>query len=239
MRTSFFSLLLCLPMAAYAQDPHCKHSQTRDLQLDLSGVKTVVFDIGQHALELDAAPKAQAALRGQACASDPKYFAQLQLTQQKIGDRLQVSARREGEWGSLFMRNQYAYFKLASSVPDDITVQLKVGSGDATVSGASILSADVGSGDLAAKRVGGAVEVGSIGSGDFTLDGAAGDVRIGSIGSGDAQVEDIAGSVTIDSLGSGDIEARNVRGGLSLRSKGSGSIQYNGIGGPLSLPREN
>src|SRR3546814_7981172 len=46
--------LLLLPLAANAADQHCEHSQPRNLQLDMAGVKTVVFEIGANDLDVRA-----------------------------------------------------------------------------------------------------------------------------------------------------------------------------------------
>lgn len=235
MRKSICFLLLLLPVAALAQEPQCKHSQPRDLQLDLGGVKTVVFDIGPHELKLDAAPKARAALRGRACASDPEYFAQLKLTQQKIGDKLHVNARREGEWGGFFVRNQYAYLKLAGSVPDDITVQLKVGSGEATVVGAAFLSADVGSGDLQARRIRGLVAA-KVGSGDILLEDI-GALKVIAVGSGDLEAKRVRGAVEVGSISSGDFTLDGAAGDVSIGWIGSGDARIADIAGRVTIDK--
>ena len=49
MRKSVLSLLLLLPSVAFAED-QCQHSQPRNLSLDLSDVKAVVFELAQHDL---------------------------------------------------------------------------------------------------------------------------------------------------------------------------------------------
>ena len=79
-----------------------------------------------------------------------------------------------------------AYMKLSSTLPDHINVQLKVGSGDATVIGAPILSADVGSGDVQARNIRGLVAA-SVGSGDIDLKDI-GALQVISVGSGDLAV---------------------------------------------------
>src|SRR3546814_8481793 len=93
-------------------------------------------------------------VEGRACASREGDLSRLVLTQHKSGDRLVVTAEREGKFGgfSLFGSN-YAYMKLQASVPDSVTVQLKVGSGDASVDGARSARIDTGSGDVSATRV--------------------------------------------------------------------------------------
>ena len=88
MRKSLFPLLLLLPTAAFAATPECKHSQPRNLALDLDGVKTIVFDLGQHELLVESSAGANPSLQGKACASDEKRLPDLQLTQEKKGDKL-------------------------------------------------------------------------------------------------------------------------------------------------------
>ena len=249
MRKSLLSLLLVLPAVAFAQEPQCKHSQPRDLQLDLSGVKAVVFDIGPHDLKIDAASGAKAAIQGRACASDEKLLPQLKLTQQKSGEKLYVGLKREGFSSGLF-NSDYAYLKLAGTLPDSITVQLKVGSGDAVVSGAAIVSADVGSGDVEARRTrglvaakvgsgdvtvedAGSLQVISVGSGDLSAKSVKGAAKVGSIGSGDFELDGAGGNVEIDSIGSGDAKIANVAGNVSLDSLGSGDFEARDIRGDL------
>lgn len=252
MRKSLIPLLFLLPIAAFAASPECQHSQPRDLPLDLAGVKTVVFDIENHDLTIQASANAKAELKGQACASDAKLLEQLKLTQRKSGDKLYVSLHREGMSSGLFFGKNYAYLKLAGTLPDNITVQLKVGSGDARVSGASIVSADVGSGDVEASHISGlfAAKVGSgdikvedagslqvisVGSGDLVAKRIRGSVKVGNIGSGDFSLEGATGDVEIDSIGSGDAEVREVSGNLSVDSLGSGDIDASAIRGDFSL----
>ena len=252
MRKSLFPLLFLLPAAAFAASPECQHSQPRDLQLDLAGVKTVVFDIEANDLTIQASANAKAELKGQACASDAKLLDQLQLTQRKSGEKLYVSLHREGVSSGIFFGNNYAYLKLAGTLADNVTVQLKVGSGDARVSGASIVSADVGSGDVEASNIrglfaakvgsgdikvedAGSLQVISVGSGDLVAKRIRGPVKVGSIGSGDFSLEGAAGDVEIDSIGSGDADIRDVSGSLSVDSLGSGDIDASGIRGDFSL----
>src|SRR3546814_2999650 len=61
--------LLLLPLAANAADQHCEHSQPRNLQLDMAGVKTVVFEIGANDLDVRAVAAPGNTVEGRACAS--------------------------------------------------------------------------------------------------------------------------------------------------------------------------
>jgi DUF4097 and DUF4098 domain-containing protein YvlB len=252
MRKLSLSILLLAPVAAFAATPECRHSQPRDLKLDLSGVKAVVFDIANNDLRIDASPGAKAAVGGKACASDEKYLSQLKLTQRKTGDKLYVTAEREGFASGIFLGNNYSYLKLNATLPDNVMVQLKVGSGDALVTGAAALSADVGSGDVEARRIRGLVAA-NVGSGDITLQDIGslhvvsvssgdlsarqvrGPVKVGSVASGDFELKGATGDVEIGSVGSGDAKVSDVSGNVKVASLGSGDVDVRDIRGNLTV----
>lgn len=251
--TLLTALALSALPTAHAQDGHCEHSQPRNLSLDLSGAKAVVFELAQHDLTLKASPGAKADIQGTACASQKKELARLHLTQQRVGDKLIVRAYREGGRSivSLFGDN-YAYLKLQATLPDNIPVQLKVGSGDADVSGMPVLSVDVGSGDVVARHVRGlaaasvgsgdvelddvgSLQVISVGSGDVTAKRVRGSAKVGSIGSGDFELDGAGGRVEIGSIGSGNAQVRNVDGDVEVGSIGSGDVSVRDVRGKLAL----
>ena len=251
-KLSLLTLLLLAPAAAFATSPECKHSQPRNLALDLTGVKTVVFDIASNDLIVDAIAGAKAALGGKGCASDEKYLQQLKLTQHKAGDKLYVVARREGSASGIFLGSNYAYLKLAATLPDNVMVQLKVGSGDAVVTGAPMLSADVNSGDVEARHIRGLVaasvgsgdiileDIGSlhvisVGSGDLSAKKVRGPAKVGSVGSGDFELDGASDDVEIGSVGSGDARVTGVSGSVTVASVGSGDLEVNDIRGDLSV----
>ncbi len=241
-----FALAL-LPGVALA-DEHCKFSQPQAMDLALAGVKAVVFEVNSHDLRLQASPGARAALAGRACASSQDLLGQLSLTQEKVGDKLVVRLQRESRGLNIGFGSSYAWLDITGTLPDTLLVQLKVGSGDASLSGAQAMSADVGSGDvkardikaLATAAVGsgdieldnvGALHVVSIGSGDVRVGGVRGDARVGSIGSGDLELRDVQGNVEIDSIGSGDADIGGVRGTVGLGTLGSGDLRVRDAGG--------
>ncbi|AUZ55348.1 DUF4097 family beta strand repeat-containing protein [Stenotrophomonas acidaminiphila] len=241
-----FALAL-LPGVALA-DEHCKFSQPQAMDLALAGVKAVVFEVNSHDLRLQASPGARAALSGRACASSQDLLGQLSLTQEKVGDKLVVRLQRESRGLNIGFGSSYAWLDITGTLPDTLLVQLKVGSGDASLSGAQAMSADVGSGDvkardikaLATAAVGsgdieldnvGALHVVSIGSGDVRVGGVRGDARVGSIGSGDLELRDVQGNVEIDSIGSGDADISGVRGTVGLGTLGSGDLRVRDAGG--------
>lgn len=249
------SLLFCallLPFAAQAQEAQCRHSEPRQLELDMDGVRTVMFEIGNNKLRLDAASGAAGAIGGRACASNDDWLEDLKIEQRRDGDSLHVRLHRDRQVRGIFLGRNYAYLDLSGSVPDDVLVQLKVGSGDAWLTGASAMSADVGSGDVEARRIVGlaAAKVGSgdiglddvgslnvlaIGSGDVEAGNVRGDVEVGSIGSGDFDLHRADGDVRIGSIGSGDAELRAIGGSVRINSIGSGDIRARGVGGDLTV----
>lgn len=242
--------LMLLPLSALANDAPCRFTENRDLQLDLDGAKTLVIEVNQHDLHVEAGT-GPARLSGRACASNADWLRDLTLTQQRSGDKLVVSLRREGKQGMAIGQN-YAWLDIRGSVPADVMVQLKVGSGDAHIEGARSLSVDVGSGDANALRTRGSVHA-AVGSGDLVIDGAESvnllsvgsgdakvstirrDISVGSIGSGDVDLRDVGGNLSIQTIGSGDTDVRQVRGNVEIGVVGSGDTELRDIGGNLHV----
>lgn len=231
MRTLLLPLLLLASAPAFADQ--CRHSAPRELALDLDGVKTVLFEIGHNELRVDARPGAKGMLQGRACASSEGALDRLGATQQRSGDKLVVRIAREGMAGGIFFGNNYAYMQLSVDVPDDVMVQLDVGSGDAWVAGASALSADVGSGDVEASRIKGPVTA-DVGSGDIVLRDI-GSLRVLSIGSGDVEAEGVRGDVEVGGIGSGDFTLDRAGGRVEIGSIGSGSADISRAGGLVEV----
>ena len=185
-------------------------------------------------MRLRATGDASHALQGRACASRPEWLADLTVTQERQGDTLVVRARREREGGlSGLFGNNYAWLDLSGTVPDDLPVQLVVGSGDGSLEGAASASADVGSGDAKLRRIRGAVTA-QVGSGDIEIDGA-GSLKVGSIGSGDVKARNVAGKVEVGSIGSGDFELDGARGDVKIGSIGSGDADLRNVAGAVRV----
>jgi hypothetical protein len=250
---------------AAQEDRRCPHSQPRNLQLDLTGVKAVVFDIGPHDLRVNASANARGGVQGKACSSDEQELPLLTVTQERSGDKLLVRAQREqiqngffkdtASLGRHLFGNHYSYLTLNADIPEGMPVQLKVGSGDALVVGATSLSADVGSGDVQARGIRGLVDahvgsgdielddigelkVRSVGSGDISARRIARGAEVKSVGSGSVELQTVGGNVDVGSIGSGDLDVRDVRGALSVRSVGSGSVDHSAVAGGVSLPEQ-
>ncbi|HEY4291551.1 GIN domain-containing protein [Luteibacter sp.] len=257
MRKLILASLLLLPAAAMADQVQCKFHADRNLDLDLRGVHNVRFITNAYDLLVSGGASAgKGTVRGKACASEQETVDNLVVTQQRDGDTLVVELKDQRDhgwfngWGS-----HYSDLKVEATIPADIPVKINVGSGDAKVRNVASLDVDVGSGDLEAHDIKGAVR-GAVGSGDLKLEdtgevdidtvgsgdfGAkrAGRVRIGTVGSGDATIEDAQGNVQVGTIGSGDLNVNNVKGDLTVRTVGSGDVHQHGITGKVDVPRDN
>ncbi|PRH82105.1 hypothetical protein [Arenimonas caeni] len=245
-------LLLLAPALASADD--CKHEDRRQLAPSLEGVATVRFEVNSHDLRLaGGTDDAPARLDVRACASDPDYLDQLVVETRRQGDTLVVSIERRGQSVGIFFSPTYANLVVDATLPAGLAYEVDVGSGDASVRGVSRLEARVGSGDLDARDITGAMRVSvgsgdveidrvgsldirSVGSGDVEASRIGGDARIGSVGSGDVELDGVGGSVDVGSIGSGDVDVRDVAGDLVVERVGSGEVRHGGVRGRTSLP---
>jgi hypothetical protein len=257
MRHLILASLLLLPAVAMADDvPSCKYHADRNLDLDLSGVRSVRFVVNAYDLNVTGnAGAGKGTIRGKACGSDQALVDDLIVTQDKRGDTLVVELTNKrkgwsGGWGS-----NYSYLKVDAGIPSTLPVVVETGSGDARVRGVASLESTAGSGDIEVYNVKGAVktrigsgdfksdgtgsiEVDSVGSGDFTARNVHGDVRIGTVGSGDAKLTDVDGNVEVGTVGSGDVEVDGVKGNFTVKSKGSGDVEHHGVGGRVDVPND-
>ncbi|MEO8741654.1 MAG: hypothetical protein ABI365_00515 [Lysobacteraceae bacterium] len=248
-------VLLLAPSLALADQ--CRFEAPRNAALDMTGIHTVVIDIGHHTLHLNGTTSGVSKIHGRACASSTDRLAELQITQHRDGDRLIVSpAESHGMNFFSFFGSSYAYLDLQMDIPDTVAVELDVGSGDAFVSNVAQLNAGVGSGDLDVNSVRGrfgahvgsgdikAHDVGethvtSIGSGDFTANLVRGNLSIGRIGSGDADLRAVGGNVDVQSIGSGDLRVNGVARDLHVAHVGSGEVDHLAVAGKVDVPRND
>lgn len=246
-------LLACalLPLSAAASES-CKYSAARDLTLELAGAREVVFDIGAQDLQLTSSASGNGRLQGRACASSQDLLDSLSLSQRREGDQLMVKLERRQGLVNINLGSSEARLQVQGALPAALPVRVRVGSGDARITGAPALVASVGSGDLVASGIGGAVNltVGSgdaslqrigslhlegLGSGDVSARGINGGVRINNVGSGDVSLEQVGGNVDIGNIGSGEVELAGVGGNVSLSAMGSGDLRVRNVSGNLSV----
>ena len=258
MRRLLIAALLFVPMACFASMP-CKYEAPRNLPLDLTGVHGIQIDVHSHDLHLAGGDGNKGlSLTGRACASSQAVLDKLQVTQRRDGDQLLIDIGGDGGGFTfnLFGSNSYASLEVTMQLPATLPLTVRVGSGDADVSGMQQLQASVGSGDLHVRQLSGALsasvgsgdidatdigslDLGSVGSGDFKAKGIKGDARVGSIGSGDVTLRNVGGNVRADTLGSGDLEVSDVGGDFGLGAKGSGDVSHAGVKGKVSVPHDD
>lgn len=226
--------LIALLCPAVAAASNCEHSQDRSLTLDLTGIQTVRIEIGANELRLAPSGAAGARFGARACASSPGLFGQLVLEQRREGDRLVIVAKRDG-YSVGWIRAKYAYLEIDAQLPAGLAYEVKVGSGDAIVSGLGSLRADVGSGDLEVRDISGLFEV-EVGSGDVLAENV-GELRVSSVGSGDLEANGVRGDVLIRDIGSGDVDLRRVGGNVEISSIGSGDADIDEVAGDLRVVR--
>ncbi len=255
MRRLFTAALLLAPLAAVAAP--CQYEAPRNLQLDLAGVRAVQIELHAQNLHLSGSDSAKGlALSGRACASDKAALANLQVTQRREGDQLLLDVGGDNHFTFNLFGSSYAYLDITLQLPASLPVTLRVGSGDATVSGLRQLQSQVGSGHLHVRQIAdkfgasvgsgdvdatdiGSLDLGSVGSGDFKAEGIKGAAKVGSIGSGDVVLHKVGGSVGVDTLGSGDLTVSEVAGDFSLGAKGSGDVNHSGVKGKVSVPNDD
>lgn len=224
--------LLLIPSLAMADQ--CRFESPRNAPLDMTGIHTVVIDIGHHTLHIDGTADDSSRMQGRACASSTDRLAAMQISQHREGDRLIVKlADNHGTNIFSIFGSHYAYLDLRMDIPNTVAVELAVGSGDAFVSKVAQLSAGVGSGDLQVNGVSGHFDA-HVGSGDIKADDV-GETHIASVGSGDFTVNRVRGNLTIDKVGSGDADLRAVGGNVNVGSVGSGDLRVNGVARDLHV----
>ncbi|APP80221.1 DUF4097 family beta strand repeat-containing protein [Xanthomonas hortorum] len=229
------AILFALPGAAFAQE-QCKFSEPRNLELKLSGVKSVLFEVASNDLHLDASPGSSGRLSGRACAARADLLKGLTVTQKRVGDKLVVTLNDDRSM-RISVGDSYAYLDLRGSVPDTLLVQFDVGSGDAEISGAAAVSADVGSGDMAIRRTKGRVTA-KVGSGDIELQDM-GALRVLAVGSGDLKATHVRGAAEVGKVGSGDVKLRGVAGNVKLGTIGSGDVDIDDVQGDVGVDAVN
>lgn len=236
MRTALIAspllALLALSAPALASDRYCKHEAPRQLTLDIGDARTVVFEVGPHHLSVESRAGAPAAMRGRACSSHAERLADLKIEQRHVGDKLIVRMYHDGKFSGVFFGGNYAYMHLSATLPDHLPVQVKVGSGEAEVTGAPVLSADVGSGHAVGRSIRGLVAA-SVGSGEIDVHGA-GSLNVVSIGSGEVEADKVRGATQVGSIGSGSFSLSG-SGDVEIRSIGSGGAELRGISGNVTV----
>lgn len=210
----------------------CDHSAPRSLSSPIAGVTKVIV-IG-HAGTLKVEGRSGAGdvrANGTACASSESLLHDIALRATRAGNELRIEADIPED---LF--TEQASLDFTVTLPNNIPVVVKDGSGSLEV--VNTASADItdGSGELIVKGVNGDVAI-QDGSGSIDVSDVTGQVRIRD-GSGSIDVAR-AGSVLVEADGSGSIDVADIRGDFTVGQKGSGSIDYERVGGKVNVPERS
>lgn len=237
---------------------NCKHEQSLDQVLDLSGTDVLTVNAGAGDLRIRGASGSdQALIRGKICASDEDLLSQARvLTEGGRNAKITVDLPElDGGWS--ISGNKYSYIDLELEVPDSVELNVRDSSGDIEIESVGSLVVQDSSGDVEITDVNGTVSINDS-SGDVEIEDVRGDVIVESDSSGDLEGDDITGNVLVqkDSSGdihftdvdqnftverdsSGDITGRNIGGNFTVEKDGSGGIRSDNVAGTVSIPEKS
>lgn len=232
----------------------CAYGAERRVSVGASAAQLLRLDAGSGSLSVEGrSGLSQVQAVGTACASDEGYLQDLQLTLERAGNDIVLTAHYPDRsdrrrWGG----NDYARIDLVVEIPMDMAVNVDDSSGEMEISGTGALdirdssggivvdqasgpvTIDDSSGGITVRAVRGDVDV-EDSSGDVDLSDVTGSVRLRD-GSGSVQVEQVTRDVIVDRDGSGSITVRDVGGDFAVRADGSGGIRYSGVQGNVDVP---
>ena len=208
----------------------CSYTAPRSVNASIAGVRGIVVIGWAGTLRVTGrAGAGEVRATGTACVSDRALLDQTKLVAQRAGTELRIEAVMPQDTGMF----QHAALDFEVSLPNNIPVTVRDGSGELWISNTGELTVDDGSGALEIRDVAGNLDV-TDGSGEMTITHVTGDVRIVD-GSGSITVEHVGGSVTIPSDSSGSVEIRDVKRNVTIESKGSGSVFVADVGGDFRV----
>lgn len=233
----------------------CRYEAERRVGLDAAGVTALLVDAGSGELEVEGtagSDRVEAVAR--ACASEEDDLASLQLTLERRGSELVLSAHYPDDRGRRWERGGYARLDLVVRVPRGMALDVEDSSGGMRISGVGALDIDDSSGSIVVEDVDGPVRIDDS-SGEVEVRGVRGDVEVedgsgeivlvrveGSVrvddGSGSIEVEEVGRDVVVVDDGSGSIRVRGVGGDFRVESDGSGSIRFSEVAGTVEIPRD-
>jgi hypothetical protein len=228
--TTPFLLLAALAASSALVADECEHSRPIDAELDAAGASRLLIESEAGSLVVEGSRGAgKVTIEGRACASSESLLDDIELETGRKGDRLVVETEIP-EWTSGW--RGYARLDLTVTVPGDLALEVRDGSGEIDVRGVASLDLVDGSGEIRVREVYGDVEI-EDGSGEIDVRDVTGTVTL-TDGSGSVTVADVDG-VRFDSDGSGEIELDRIRGDVVIVSDGSGGIRIQDVTGHVRI----
>ncbi len=162
-------ILTCLVLAGSLASPlamaqSCRYSRDINFDVELQGLTRLSIDVGAGELNVTGAQQSNPiSVRAVACADSQRRLDDLDLRQDRQGDRLEiVSETEDSGWASgNWFGSNYAYIDVNISIPAGLVIDIDDGSGDVTLRDVrgSFETGDTGSGDVDYSSVEGRVDV--------------------------------------------------------------------------------
>jgi len=248
--------LLMYQFSTEASADWCKYEKEIDLTLDVSGSDVLAISAAAGDLEVRGVSDSdKAVIHGKVCVSKQAWLEDANI-ETISGKRAQINVNlpdNPGGW-SLF-GNNYATLDLEIELPQNIALEVKDSSGDATFRHIAAMQLQDSSGDieiedasgpLSIKDSSGDIEIEHVGStvsirdssGDIEVDRVAGNFTIEADSSGDIRASNIDGTVLVKKDSSGDISVKTVGGDFRVLADGSGSIRSHDVQGEIETPKD-
>lgn len=231
LRALLLSASTLVIQAAWAD---CDVRASRSAEVDASGVRKVIVDVGAGDLRITGTPNTTAVrVKGEACAESSRALEATQLEVRREGDTVHVIAVMPEK--DSYIRN--ATLDLRIDLPSSVAVEVDDSSGDIEISKVAGARVDDSSGDQSVHDI----------TGDVTIDDSSGDVDVKSIrgavvvrdSSGDVKVVDIVGNVTIPSDSSGSLSLRRISGDVLIEADSSGDISIEDVNRSVRIDRDS
>lgn len=226
--------LLITATAASADWFGCAQAASRRVTAPAAGVTRIVVIGRAGSLKVNGQNGTDVVASGTACASDKELLNRVQLLARRHGSELEIEAAIPESLGFGWSN---ASLDFEVTLPTNVPLTVKDGSGSLEISNVGALDVTDGSGSLEIRGVHGNLKVRD-GSGEVRIEDVSGDVEIVD-GSGSIDIRNVQRSVRIDEDGSGSIDVAGVKGDFVVERDGSGGIDYSRVAGKVSIPRKD
>ncbi len=252
------AILLVYQFSTDTSADWCKYEKQIDLTLDLSGSEVLAIAAGAGELDVrGVADSDKAIIHGKVCVSKQAWLDEAEV-ETMSGKRAQINVNlpdTAAGW-SLF-GSRYASLDLEIELPQNLALEVRDSSGDASFRNIASLDLQDSSGDIEITDVVGSLSI-KDSSGDMDIDRVTGNFTVVADSSGDIRANDIDGEVLVkrDSSGdiritqvthsvivevdsSGDISVKDIGGDFRVLTNGSGSIRSRNVAGEIQTPEDS
>jgi hypothetical protein len=249
MRNTLWAVLALVTLApCTGKANNCDHEAQRTSQDPAQGLTQVVLVAGPGSLIARGAHGAtRVETTGKACATSRAYLDAIAIRTRREGSTLYIEAITPPPSG----RSEWSSLDLTVTLPDNLHLDARDSSGDATFKDLASAKVFDSSGDLIVRRITGLVDltdssgdidvdqVGGIivrdSSGDIRVERVSGNAEVASDSSGDMEIREVKGNVRVVQDSSGDIRIVDVKGNATVDADSSGSIIVNRVSGDFAV----